>query len=406
MRKSYGWVIVGAGMVMTCVAIGSMFSLAVFLQAISLDTGWTRSGISTAATLDFLFMGAGAFFWGAMSDRWGTRRVVLLGSLIVGAGLTIASYSQSLLQFQIAFGVIVGLAAGSFYAPMVATVTTWFDTQRSLAVALVSAGMGIGSLTVSPFVGWMLASYDWRSTMLALGIVAWALLLPASLLVRPPPAGAAAAGAMGAGDNTPSLTAGEAMRTPQFVAIALAHLACCAAHSGPLFHMVSYATVCGIAPLLAVSIFSVAGLGGLAGRLLLGVLADRYGTKRILVGGLTVQALAAGSYLAVGSLGEFYALSIVFGIAYAGVMPLYAVLLREFFGARTMGTIFGAVSMVASFGMSIGPWAGGFVFDRFGSYAWLYISSLIVGLCAAAIALTFRPSPVPPTASQRELKAA
>src|SRR5262245_44717345 len=114
MRQSYGWVIVAAGMAMTCVAIGSMFSLAVFLQAISLDTGWTRSGISTAATLNFLFMGAGGFFWGAMSDRWGTRRVVLLGSLVLGAGLTLASQSQSLLAFQITFGTIVGIAAGSF----------------------------------------------------------------------------------------------------------------------------------------------------------------------------------------------------------------------------------------------------------------------------------------------------
>src|SRR5262245_9555896 len=186
MKFSYGWVIVAAGMLMTCVAIGSMFSLAVFLHSIAQDTGWSRSGISLAATFDFLLMGAAGFAWGAMSDRFGTRPVVLLGSLLLGVGLALASRSSSLLQFQFFFGGMVGAAVGSFYAPMIAVVTAWFDDRRSLAVALVSAGMGIGSLTVSPFVGWMLTTYDWRTVMLTVGIASSVLLFPAALLVRSP----------------------------------------------------------------------------------------------------------------------------------------------------------------------------------------------------------------------------
>ena len=393
MKLSYGWVVVAAGMLMTCVAIGSMFSLAVFLHSIARDTGWSRSGISLAATLDFLLMGAAGFAWGAMSDRFGTRPVVLLGSLLLGGGLALASRSSSLLQFQLFFGGVVGVAAGSFYAPMIAVVTAWFDDRRSLAVALVSAGMGIGSLTVSPFVGWMLTTYDWRTVMLTIGIASSVLLFPAALLVRSPKRDSDASSMSKVDGNSGvyPLTAGEAMRTPQFVIIAAAHLACCAAHSGPLFHMVSYATFCGMAPLAAVSVFSMAGLAGLGGRVLLGLLADRFGAKPTLVGGLIVQAFAVGAYVAVGSLAEFYGLSIVFGIAYAGVMPLYAVLIREYFGPRTIGTTFGAVSMVASVGMSIGPWAGGFIFDTFGTYAWLYLSSFAIGLAAAAIALALRP---------------
>ena len=133
-------------------------------------------------------------------------------------------------------------------------------------------------------------------------------------------------------------TVAQAFRTPQFITLALAHFACCAAHSGPIFHMVSYAMVCGIAPLTAVTVYSLAGFSGLGGRLLLGVLADRLGAKHVLVGGLFVQAMSVATYLAVGQLGEFYALSVVFGLAYGGVMPLYAVLVREYFGARIMGT--------------------------------------------------------------------
>jgi MFS family permease len=145
--------------------------------------------------------------------------------------------------------------------------------------------------------------------------------------------------------------------------------------------------------MVAVSVYSLAGFSGLGGRLLLGVLADRLGAKQVLVAGLMVQALGAGAYLFVRELGELYALSVVFGIAYGGVMPLYAILAREYFGAHIMGTVFGAISALASLGMAFGPWAGGWVFDTYASYSWLYIGSFSLGLAAVAVALTFKPMP-------------
>jgi len=401
MKLSYGWIVVGAGMLMTCIGVGAMLSLAVFLQPIAAGTGWSRSGISAAATLNFLCMGAAGFLWGMISDRFGTRVVVVLGSLLLGLGLVVASRATTLLEFQLMFGVLVGVATGSFYAPMMAVATAWLEDRRNLAAALVSAGMGMGSMTVSPLAGWLIGAFDWRTAMLVIGAVAWVLLIPAALLVRRPPDAARADGVMPApsaqAPNFP-LTAPQALVTPQFVAIALTHFACCAAHSGPIFHMVAYATMCGLGPMLAVSVFSVAGLAGLGGRIGLGMAADRIGAKPVLVAGLLVQALAVGAYLFVGALGEFYALSIVFGLAYGGVMPLYAVLVRDQFGPRIMGTTFGAVSMTASLGMALGPWAGGFAFDTYGSYAWLYIGSAAIGLGAVAIALTFRSPRLPPGA--------
>ena len=384
-------------MLMTCIGIGSMFSLAVFLQPIATETGWSRSGISMAATLDFLCMGAASFIWGALSDRFGTRVVVLLGSVLLGIGLIAASRATTLAEFQLLFGVLIGVAIGSFYAPMMAAATAWLEHRRNLAAALVSAGMGIGSMTISPIAGWLLTSLDWRTVMFTIGIAAWALLIPASLLVRPPSAavrGTADSALADAGDYP--LTGLQALFTPQLAAIALTHFACCAAHSGPLFHMVSYVAFCGVPALLAVSVFGLAGLAGLGGRLTLGLIADRIGAKPTLVGGLLVQALAVGAYLFVGELGEFYALSVIFGLAYGGVMPLYAVLVRDTFGPRIMGTTFGAVSMFASLGMALGPWAGGYVFDTYGNYVWLYIGSLSIGLGAVAVALTFRPLRLPP----------
>jgi MFS family permease len=388
-RFNYGWVVVAAGALMTCVGFGTMLSLAVFLQPISKAMGWSSAGVSAAATLDFLFMGLAAFFWGALSDRYGTRIVVLAGSLLLGLGLVTASQAQELWQFQLCFGVLIGIAAGSFYAPMMALASGWIDKHRSLAVALVSAGMGVAPVTIAPSASMLITAYDWRTAMLVIGIASWALLIPACFLVRPAPQAAGAASANAGDAPETEWTVAQALRTPQFITLALAHFACCAAHSGPIFHMVSYAMICGIAPLTAVTVYSLAGFSGLGGRLLLGALADRVGAKRVLVGGLLVQALCIGTYLAVYRLGEFYALSVVFGLAYGGVMPLYAVLVREYFGAKIMGTVFGAVSAFASLGMALGPWAGGLVFDTFHVYTWLHAGSFAIGLAAVAVALSF-----------------
>lgn len=189
------------------------------------------------------------------------------------------------------------------------------------------------------------------------------------------------------------MSVGQALRSPQFIVLGLTFFACCAAHSGPIFHMVSYAMVCGVAPMAAVSIYSVEGLAGLGGRILFGVLADRLGVKQMLVTGLLVQAVAISAYLFVSRLGEFYLLATIFGAVYGGVMPLYAVLAREYFGQRILGTVLGAATMLSSLGMAFGPLAGGWIFDTFHNYAWLFIGSAMVGLGAAAIALAFPPLP-------------
>jgi MFS family permease len=387
MNLSYRWMIVALGALMTCVALGAMFSLAVFLDPLARDTGWSRAGVSAAMTLNFLVMGAGAFGWGAVSDRFGTRVVVLIGAVLLGLALVLASRAQSLLQFQLTYGILVGLAASTFFAPMIALTTAWFDTQRSLAVSLVSAGMGVAPMTISPFARWLITTYDWRTAMLVIGLLAWVLLIPAASFVRnrTAPAGPTE----GAAPDGGITSVPQALRSPQFIVLGLTFFACCAAHSGPIFHMVSYAMACGIAPMAAVTIYSVEGLAGLGGRLLLGVAGDRYGAKRILILGLLTQALAIGSYPLISELGEFYALAVIFGTAYGGVMPLYAVIARDYFSQSIMGTVFGAVTMLSSIGMSTGPLVGGWIFDTFGGYSWMFVASFALGMGAVAIAFTF-----------------
>ena len=387
----YGWVIVGAGILITCVGLGTMLSLSIFLKPISDAMGWSRTGLSTVALLNWATMGIGAFAWGALSDRIGTRAVVLCGGVLLGCGLVLASRVTTLGQFQLAFGVVVGFAVGAFYAPMTATVTRWFTQHRSLAVALVSSGIGLGTLTIGPLVRWIITTSDWRVALFVLGALAWLLVLPAALLVRNPPAPLSGVAPTAAGVNRHDLTAAEALRTPQFAAIALTHLACCTAHSGPIFHMVTYAIDCGVPTLAAATVFGVAGMAALGGRVTCGLLADSFGAKRILLVGLTIQAMAISLYLFTRELSSFYAVALVFGLAYGGVMPLYAIVVRETFGERIMGTAYGAVSLVSTVGMSLGPWAGGWFYDVFGSYFWLYVGSCSIGLGAVGIALTVHP---------------
>ena len=397
MVGTYRWVIVALGGLMGCVAVGAMFSLAVFLGPVSVATGWSRAAIASAMTVDFLAMGLAGFVWGAVSDRMGPRVVVLCGAIILGTGLWVAARATSPLLFQLGFGVLVGVAAGAFFAPVIATVTGWFDTQRALAVSLVSAGMGMAPMTMAPLAAWLVSHYDWRTAMAVIACLAWLVLIPAALLVRrAPPATVPAAAAAAIERDKPAPRVASALGSMQFIVLAMTFFFCCAAHSGPLFHFVSYAITCGVPMMAAVSIYSVEGLAGLGGRLLFGVAADRLGVKPVLIAGLFAQSLAIMAYMFARRQAEFYFLGAIFGTAYSGVMPLYAVLAREYFDQRIMGTVFGAAVMLSSLGMALGPVVGGWVFDTYHDYRWLYFGSTAMALAAAAVAFAFPPVPRAP----------
>jgi len=393
-KSRYRWVIVAAGGLLGCVAIGAMFSLPVFLRPISRDTGWSITGVSSAMTFGFLAMALGSILWGTLSDRFGPRLIVLVGSCTLAASLALASRATSLIEFQLVFGLAVGGATAAIFAPMMACVTGWFDTHRSLAVSLVSAGMGMAPVTMSPLAARLISNYDWRLSLQIIAALVAVVMIPTALLVRRPPAlEGDNAVASRSGEPQSAMTRGQAVKSPQFVILLLTNFLCCATHSGPIFHTVSYAMTCGIPMIAAVSIYSVEGLAGLGGRIAFGVLGDRLGAKRVLVSGLLLQACGALAYFFVRELSSFYAVAALFGFVYAGIMPLYAVLARENFPLRMMGTIIGGTAMAGSLGMATGPFAGGLIYDTFGSYGWLYIGACGIGVGAFLIAMTFRPFP-------------
>ncbi|SDH51211.1 MULTISPECIES: MFS transporter [Bradyrhizobium] len=389
----YRWVIVAAGGLLGCVAIGGMFSLPVFLQPIARDTGWSVTGVSSAMTIGFLAMACTSMIWGTLSDRFGPLPVVLSGSVMLAASLGLASLATSLAAFQFIFGLMVGVSCAAIFAPMMATVTGWFDTHRSLAVSLVSAGMGMAPMTMAPFAAWLVSQHDWRTSMQLVALVVALIMIPVSLLVRRAPALAHAASVPSDDPAQAEMTLGQALRSPQFVILLLTNFFCCATHSGPIIHTVSYAISCGIPLVAAVTIYSLEGFAGLGGRIAFGLLGDRFGAKRVLVLGLLAQAFGALGYVFVRELAAFYAVAALFGFIYAGTMPLYAALARENFPLRMMGTVIGGTAMAGSLGMAMGPLAGGLIYDTFASYTWLYVGSWIMGLGAFFIALTFRPVP-------------
>jgi MFS family permease len=275
---------------------------------------------------------------------------------------------------------------------MMACVTGWFLTQRSLAVSLVSAGFGVAPLTMSPWVARLASAHDWRQVLQIVAVLVVSVLVPVSLLVRRPPT-LEQASAQGGDAASPerAMPIGQLIRSPQFMVLVLTNFFCCATHSGPIIHTVSYAVTCGIPLTTAVTIYSVEGLAGLGGRIAFGLAGDRFGARSTLIAGLLMQAFFAAAYYFASSLDVFYAVAVVFGFTYGGVMPLYAVLARENFPMRIMGTVIGGTAMAGSLGMATGPVLGGWLYDTFGSYGSLYLVSWGFGIIAVMMAMTFRP---------------
>jgi predicted MFS family arabinose efflux permease len=321
---------------------------------------------------------------------------------LLGLGLLLSSQVATLWQLHLTFGVMVGLAVGAFYAPLTATATRWFTANRGLAVALVSAGIGFGVLVISPLVRWIISLSDWRVAMIVLGDLAWLAIIPLALLVREPSLdlhGAAASRAPAAPSR--EFSPADVVRSPQFWAISLTHFACCAAHSGPIFHMVTHAIDQGVAGMTAATVLSVSGLASVVGRIITGLLADRLGAKRTLIAGLALQAAMVFLYLFARDAGTFYGLALFFGMTYGGVMPLYALLTREYFGEKVMGMAYGGVFLISTLGMGLGSFAGGWLYDHLGSYAWMFVTSATIGAMAGLLALTFRAPRLVPAVATR-----
>ena len=398
----YGWVVLMASVAIIAVGTGTIFSLAVFLRPLEEDFGWTRSLISGVAFVNWVIFGVGSFIAGVVSDRIGARRVVAVGAALLGAALVAASQIRTAAQLYVAFGVIGALGASAFYVPLSATATRWFAARRGLAMGIISSGMGLGILVVPPTARALITALGWRAAFAAFGGLTWivgGLALP-YLVNRPEDRGLRGYGAelQPAGPRPApaggDLTAAAVLRHPAFWGVALVHFGCCAAHSGPIFHMVAHAMDLGVTKMAAASMLGLSGGTSIAGRLSSGVLADRFGARPALVGMLAIQALVLSFYLYAGAAVSLFVVALFFGVAYGGAMPLYALVAREFFGERVVGTTFGGIFFISCIGMGLGAYGGGFLYDHLGTYWSLHLASTLVAAGAVAVAMALRPPPV------------
>ena len=394
-RLFRGWGVLAAAVAIIMVGAGVTFSLAVFLKPLEEEFGWSRSLISGVALVNWLVFGAGSFAWGALSDRVGARRVVLAGAALLGTALLISSRVTEAWQLYGAFGILGAAGASAFYVPLSATITRWFSARRGLALGLLNGGMGLGILVVPPLARALITAIGWRTTFAVFGVLTWvvALLVVGRLHDRPGDVGLAEYGSgapVGPARRGADFAPGEALRHPAFWLIALVHFGCCAAHSGPIFHMVAHAMDLGVAKMTAASMLGLSGGTSLFGRIGSGLLADRFGGKPTLVAMLAFQAATLSVYLVADDPTGLFFLAMAFGVAYGGAMPLYALVSREFFGPRVIGTAFGGIFFISCIGMGLGAYAGGFVFDLLGSYWSLHLGSTLVGAAAVGVALGLR----------------
>jgi MFS family permease len=400
----YGWVVLGIAFLIVAVGMGMVFAFSVFFIPLQEEFGWTRAEVAFTSLLNWLAFGLFSLLFGMLSDQIGIQKVVGIGGVILGIGMLLASRVASLWDLYCSFGLLGGMGMGAFYVPLNTMAANWFTKYRGLALAVVSSGIGVGILLMAPWARYWIQVADWRMALLIFAVMAWGIILPLSVFIWNTPAdiGQYPYGVFAAETVSPLFrtewksdplftSKSEVFQQPTFWIIMFTHFFCCIAHSGPIFHMVAYTIGCGISPLRAASVFGMSGAASIIGRLGTGVVADHYGAKRTLVVGLTLQAITILFYTVASSFWSLLLLALLFGPAYGGVMPLYPLLTRQYFGEKGMGTVFGGIFFLSAVGMGLGAYLGGYIFDWTGGYTMLYLKSTVLGSLALLLVIVLRP---------------
>ncbi len=394
------YIILAAAFLMQTAFAGSHFTFGVFLKPLASDFAWGRGETAFAYTLQWWVSSPAAVWLGWLSDKIGARKVLLFGGLIFGLGLLLSSSINTLWQFYLYFGVLAGIGRAAARAPLLSAVFQFFNKRKGLAVGITLSGTGVGTFLFPPLARYVMSVADWRAAFLVIGALSTVMIVTAALIIRAPKPGEADDGMSGAGSRTQGIdavgilgapdqvrTLGEVMRHRVFLLFLFMGLCCCISHSLPLAHIVAYATDRGIDEMVAANVLGLLGVSAAVGRLLWGAASDRIGARKTVLCCIALQtgmmfwvAFAEGVWL-------FRLFAIGFGLAYGGVLPLYAVVTRELFGMRRFGTIYGLHSFATSLGMGAGGIVGGFLFDYTGGYFMPLMTSVVLGIVATALAI-------------------
>lgn len=386
-ESPYAWARLGIALLLMTIGSSGMYTVVVALPPLQAEFGAARSGASLPYTMTMIGFGLGGVLMGRLADRYGVMIPVLLSAFALGAGYVAGGLSGSLLQFSLAQGLLIGLLGSSAtFAPLVADTSLWFTRRRGIAVAICISGNYLAGTLWPPITQFLIDGYGWRSTYIGIGIFCVVSVLPLALLLRPrPPATSAGDASVVTRYGSPA-AAGLSARSLQFL-LCVAGVACCVAMSMPQVHIVAYCTDLGIAAARGAEMLSLMMGFGIVSRLISGWIADRIGGLKTLLLGSFMQMVALVIYLPSDTLMSLYVASALFGMFQGGIVPSYPLIVREFFPPQEAGTRVGAVLMATLFGMALGGWMSGAIFDLTGSYraaflngiAWNLVNMSIVG---------------------------
>ncbi len=371
----HAWQRLAIVLALMTIGSGAMYVIAVVLPAVQAEFGVARADASLPYTLMMVGFGLGGIAMGKLADRFGVMWVVLLGAVGLAAGFIVAGMSGSLMMFALVHGVLLG-ACGSAatFAPLVADTSLWFVRRRGIAVAICASGNYAAGAIWPPIVQHFVESVGWRSTYIGLGVFC-ALTMPLlalGLRARPPAAVASSSSASAATSNRPF---GLSLPQAQTL-LCIAGVACCVAMSMPQVHIVAYCGDLGYGAARGAEMLSLMLACGIVSRLVSGAICDRIGGLRTLLLGSVLQGLALLLFIPFDGLVSLYIISALFGLFQGGIVPSYAIIVREHFPAAEAGARVGTVLMATLFGMALGGWMSGKVFDLTGSYHAAFLNGI------------------------------
>jgi MFS family permease len=359
-----------------------MWSVVVALPAFQADFAVVRADASLPYTLAMIGFAAGAVLMGNVADRWGIAVPVILGALMLAAGLVASAVTSNIWQFALVH-LLIGFGSSATFAPLIADISHWFNRRRGIAVAICAAGNYLGGAIWPPIVNWLIADHGWRATQMVIAAVCLVTMIPLTLAMRRrvSAAGLAAAnGNGGKGIGTLGLSPNALMAL-----LALAGVGCCVAMSMPQVHIVAYCADLGYGPARGAEMLSAMLGFGIISRIASGFIADRIGGLWTMLLGSALQGVALLLYLMFDGLTSLYVVSALFGLFQGGIVPMYAIIVREYFPPQGSGTRVGILIMSTIVGMALGGWMSGAIFDMTGSYWQAFANGLLWNLLNVTI---------------------
>ncbi len=384
----YAWTRLAITLVMMTIGSAAMYVIAVVLPTVQAEFGVARADASLPYTAMMIGFGLGGIWMGRLADRHGVMRPLMIGAVGLAAGFVAAGLSGGIASFSLCHGVLLGFfGASATFAPLVADTSLWFVRRRGIAVAICASGNYLAGAVWPPIVQHFVQGHGWRATYIGLGLFC-ALTLPLlALLMRPRPPAAQAAPATTLRAAQPSQRPfGLSLNQAQLL-LCIAGASCCVAMAMPQVHIVAYCGDLGFGAARGAEMLSLMLACGIVSRLLSGAICDRIGGLRTLLLGSVLQGLALLLFIPFDGLASLYLISALFGLFQGGIVPSYAIIVREHFPPAEAGARVGTVLMFTLFGMALGGWMSGRVFDLTGSYQAAFINGIGWNLINLSIVL-------------------